>query len=359
MQGKIYDRNMVSSDTAAYDSITWYEVTCDSFDVYGFSPEKDGILTRRIPLATARTINDGVLGMCGYGAGGRIRFSTNSPFVALRVEYGAGSVPTVCNHCFSYGFDLYRSAPDGREIFTAAYRPSPSMDYKTAEFTANTDSNGQTVCYTLNLPHFSEVKALQIGLEKGSMLGRGKAYRNDKAVVFYGSSITHGAAAGRPGNTYESFISQKYNLNYVNLGFAGNARGEATMAQYIADMNVSAFVCDYDHNAPNEEHLRKTHYPFYEIIRRKHPDIPYIMISKPDFFRKPEASAKRRSVILESYNRALAAGDKNVFFIDGETLFEGEFYESCTSDGVHPNDLGFYRMAGKIGSLLAQVLNIP
>ena len=43
---------------------------------------------------------------------------------------------------------------------------------------------------------------------------------------------------------------------------------------------------------------------------------------------------------------------------DGETLFEGEFYESCTNDGVHPNDLGFYRMANKIGKVIVNVLNI-
>ena len=86
-------------------------------------------------------------------------------------------------------------------------------------------------------------------------------------VVFYGSSITHGAAAGRPGNTYENFISQKYNLDYVNLGFAGQAKGEVNMAEYIAGLRMCAFVCDYDHNAPDADYLEKTHYRFYEIIR--------------------------------------------------------------------------------------------
>ena len=74
------------------------------------------------------------------------------------------------------------------------------------------------------------------------------------------------------------------------------------------------------------------------------------------YYSDPTANAARKSVIIESYERALASGDKNVYFIDGESLFEGEFYESCTSDGCHPNDLGFYRMAKTIRPLLEDML---
>lgn len=128
------------------------------------------------------------------------------------------------------------------------------------------------------------------------------------------------------------------------------------MAEYIAGLDMCLFVCDYDHNAPDVQHLMDTHYRLYEIIREKHPHIPYIMITKPDYFTNPKENFERRKVILESYNKAIAAGDKNVYFIDGESLFEGEFYESCTSDGCHPNDIGFYRMAKKIGAVIAEVL---
>jgi len=108
-------------------------------------------------------------------------------------------------------------------------------------------------------------------------------------------------------------------------------------------------VCDYDHNAPNVDHLQETHFDFYETIRKKQPHIPYIMISRPTFYANPEINSKRRSVIYESYQKALACGDQRVFFIDGETLMQGEFMESCTSDGIHANDLGFFRMAQVIG----------
>lgn len=357
MSKKIFDKNLQTNETAAEETVTWYDLPNENFDIYGVFPEKDGLLTRRVPLDTAKGISNGVTILCGHGAGGRVLFATDSPFVALKVEYAGGTVPTVCNYCFSYGFDLYKFE-NNRDIFVAAYRPVADFDKKHGEYKANTLNNGKMTSYTLNFPHFSEIRKLSIGIEKGSNLGKAKKYINPLPVVFYGSSITHGAAAGRPGNTYENFISQKYNLDYINLGFAGQAAGEKAMAEYIASLKMCAFVCDYDHNAPDAEHLKNTHYPFYEIIRKTYPDIPYIMISKPDFYPCIDYNKKRRDVIKESYEKAIVSGDKNVYFIDGETLFEGEFSESCTSDGCHPNDLGFYRMAEKIGAVLVKAMKL-
>lgn len=54
----------------------------------------------------------------------------------------------------------------------------------------------------------------------------------------------------------------------------------------------------------------------------------------------------------------MADGDKNVYFIDGKTLFGGEYYSNCTKDGCHPNDLGAYRMASVIGPVMAKAKGI-
>lgn len=360
MTGKIYDPNFL--EQFKENDADWYEVCPENFEIYGLVPEKNGILTRRIPVSVAQTVRSGVLGMSGYGAGGRVRFSTDSPYISIRSEYGEGHVPTVCNHCVSYGFDLYECDSFGKERFVAAYRPANvGFDYKDTEFTSYTFNDGKMGYYTINMPHFVEVKKMFIGIKKGSRLGMGKKYVNEKPVVFYGSSITHGAAAGRPGNTYESFISQKYNLDYVNLGFAGNAKGDSNMAEYIANLDMSAFVCDYDHNAPNEKHLEDTHYPFYEIIRKKQPEIPYIMVTMPNAHTDPKYTGQataRRNIIKKSYQKAIDNGDKNVYFIDGSILFEGEFRYSCTSDGCHPNDIGFMRMADRIGTVIKDAMKL-
>ena len=345
------DKNFIHQEVVSDAEVDWYDI--HDLKLYGVTP--DTYLTHRLPTQVATQVNAGVREYSTSGAGGRVRFTTESPFVALKVTYGPGSVPTVNNHCVSYGFDLYREE-NGVEVFTAAARPVAGFDYKQGTYKMLTRNQGRSYAYTLNFPVFAAVETLLIGVEKGASLTAGRPYRNEKPVVFYGSSITHGAAAGRPGNTYENFISQKYNLDYVNLGFAGSAKGEQAMAEYIAGLDMSAFVCDYDYNAPSVEHLKQTHYAFYETIRRRQPDVPYIMISRPTILLNPEVGIPRRRVIMESYERAKASGDLRVFFIDGATLFEGPFAASCTSDGTHPNDLGFYRMAEKIGPVVIQAL---
>lgn len=348
------DKNLTRQDKAEENEVEWHDAK--SLTIYGLIPDEEyfGV---RMPRDVAASVSGGVLAFCKYTTGGRVRFSTDSPFIALKVGYGPGDIPTVNNNCVSYGFDLYR-LEDGKEIFSASARPTSESERQTAEYKMQARNNGEYRFYTLNMPIFTSIKSIMIGIKKGSQFGPGAKYRNQKPVVYYGSSITHGIAAGRPGNTYPAFISEKYNLDYLNLGFAGQAKGEQSMAEYIASLPMSVFVCDYDHNTPNVSHLVQTHFPFYQTIRAKHPDIPYIMVSKPDFFLNPVENGKRRQVIIDSYERAKALGDQNVYFINGETLFEGEFSESCTNDGTHPNDLGFFRMASKIGPVVAAACKI-
>lgn len=357
----IRDPNLVVGTEKGRKDTVWYDVMEDPFELYGFDRGEGDLLSCRIPGMMAEKISKGIFHTRAHGAGGRVRFGTDSPYILIKAEFGDGVVPRTCTYCFGYGFDLYVCDEEGKETFRHLYRVPDCFDGKSyiSSYEAHMYEEG-FVYYTLNFPCFSEVTNLYIGIKKDSKLTNGIKYVNTKPVIFYGSSITHGVAASRPGNTYESFISQKYNLNYVNLGFSGKAKGETEMAEYIAGREMEVFVCDYDHNAKRVEHLKNTHYRFYEIIREKHPNIPYIMISSPDTRCKHDKSEfdgwkERRTVIIESYEKARAAGDENVYFIDGATLLEGDHVMSCTVDGGHPNDLGFYRMAKVIGGHLEKI----
>lgn len=127
------------------------------------------------------------------------------------------------------------------------------------------------------------------------------------------------------------------------------------MAEYLAQIPCSVFVCDYDHNAPSAAHLRNTHEPLYRVFRAAQPTTPIVFVTKPDFHPGTE-DEKRRAIIRATYEKAVAEGDRAVYFIDGETLFEGDWRDSCTVDGCHPNDLGFSRMATVIGGVVGPLL---
>jgi hypothetical protein len=176
-------------------------------------------------------------------------------------------------------------------------------------------------------------------------------------VLYYGSSITEGGCCCRMTNAYNALLSNRLDIDYYNFGFSGSAKGELIMADYINTIPIKAFVYDYDHNAPNAEHLSKTHEAFFLRIREKQPDLPILMMGCPDFDYVADAK-KRREVIYTTYQNALARGDKNVYYLDSETFFGDTDRELCTIDRVHPNDLGFYRMAAVVEPVLRQMLDI-
>ena len=88
---------------------------------------------------------------------------------------------------------------------------------------------------------------------------------------------------------------------------------------------------------------------FFRILREARPDLPVIFVTCPDFYLHEAARQPCYDIIRRTYQNALAAGDKNVGFVDGRALFEGPFRRDCTVDGCHPNDMGFMFMAEKIG----------
>ena len=132
------------------------------------------------------------------------------------------------------------------------------------------------------------------------------------------------------------------------------------MAEAINSLDLSVLVLDYDHNAPDIEHLQKTHEPFFQTIRKAHPELPVIIVSRCDFSYNSLAAAeicrRRREVIFQTFDNARKNGDKKVWFVDGEKLFGTDLHDCCTVDGCHPNDLGFYRMYKTMLPVLKEAL---
>ena len=281
-------------------------------------------------------------------AGGRVRFMTDSNDIAIMVKR-----PDVCRmdhmpFTGSGGFDMYA---DGK--FIGTYRPS--VEEKT-EFEGilhiETEENMHDI--TINFPLYSGVSELYIGLRQGAFVGEGKNYKTDQPIVYYGSSITQGGCASRPGVSYESIVSRRLDADYINLGFSGNAKAEPEIAEYISKLDMSVFVYDYDHNAPTIEHLENTHEKMFCFIREAKPDLPIVLMSRPKY-RLTDDEKQRFDIIKKTYEKAVAAGDTNVYLIDGGTLMALAKDEG-TVDDCHPNDLGFASMAKAVGDLLEKIL---
>ena len=137
---------------------------------------------------------------------------------------------------------------------------------------------------------------------------------------------------------------------------SGNGKAEENMARHIASREMSLFAMDYDHNAPNPEHLQATHERLYRIVREAQPQLPIVMITRPDFDKNHADGTERRNIILATYNKAIAEGDQNVYFVDGERFFGNTDRDLCTVDGCHPTDIGFLRMADTMEFLFRRIL---
>ena len=352
------DKNFKINTTISEKDIVFFDAKEKPFDLYGVSWDKGEGKFIRIPKELAENTNEGVALLYTNTAGGRIRFKTDSPYVAISVKYPGISPSANMSLSGTAGFDMF-VYEDGAYTYQSDRDFAPDYPKEEGEYffsSIHYFDDAKLRDITINFPLYNNVSELYIGIKEGSVLESGGKYINDKPIVYYGSSITQGGCASRPGNSYQAMVSRYFNCDYINLGFSGSARGEDCMADYIADLDMCCFVYDYDHNAPEPEHLLKTHKKMFDKIRSKNPDLPIIMMTAVLCkVWKGDEQARRRDIIKATYDAAIASGDKNVYLIDSSDMF-GEHNDIALVDGIHPNDFGFLCMAERVKSEIKKAM---
>ena len=350
------DPNMIHETTLKEPDLALYDVRNDPFEIYGlYNPKSDDVF-RRLPYEVAEATNPGLRKLHRDTAGGRIRFTTDSKYVAIKAVMPFVGQMAHVSLLGSSGFDMYidYDEPGVMSRYCGAFQPKVGMTNGYESIIRFPDRRMRHL--TINMPPYNHVDRLYIGLQNDARIEGGKKYINKKPIIFYGSSITQGACSSRPGLNYQNMLARRFEVDYINLGFSGNGRAEIPIVEYMAGLDISMFVSDYDHNAPNPDYLKQTHKRMYDMIREKHPDIPYIMLSRPDFDCGYDESILRRNVIMETYRLAREAGDKNVYYIDGAGIFRGPDEDMCTVDRTHPSDIGFAKMADAIGETMLRAM---
>lgn len=348
------DKNF-AAQKADENGFVYSNVQCAPFSLEGlpwFLENKQAFY--RLPKSlTAKDVNEGALALCNHTSGVCVRFRSDSPELMLRAKLAYGCDMNHMPRAGSCGFDSYRKFQEGELVYNKTLQPNPGQVDACALIGINPEKR---LCeWLINFPLYGGVESVEIGLKEGSSLLPPFSRKVEDPVLFYGSSITQGGCASRPGNAYTSMLCRKVDAPQINLGFSGSGRGEPAVARAIAGLKLSAFVMDYDHNAPSPEHLQNTHEVFFRIIRDALPELPVIFLSKCDFY-GTEPDVRRRKIIYSTYENAVKAGDRNVYFVDGSILFGNKMRDACTVDGCHPNDLGFYRMYKHTLPILAQAL---
>ena len=303
-----------------------------------------------------------------HSAGGEVRFRTSSDRVIVRAELYYVSDMNHMTRNGSAGFAFYTDSRKGYSKFQRAAGLSPAQAKRGSgpngsgrfQFILNLNNGGKPRTVSIYMPLYSGVRKMEIGLEEGSLLLPPAPRAVKDPICFYGSSITQGCSASHPGNVYTTLLCRAVDAPQINMGFSSSARGEQCVAKAIAGLKLAAFVMDYDHNAQSIQQLQETHEAFFKTIREAQPNLPIIIVSGPrDGSHEP--FRQRRDIIKATYDRAVAAGDKHVYFVDGLHFYDQPGMppiprDFTTVDNTHPTDLGFHLMYLKILPVLKRAL---
>lgn len=352
------DQNM-KIDNAGADELIWYSPLEEPFRVSGFAWFDTERKYRRLPAVPKVPVRPEVDTLANCTSGGQIRFRTDSRNVSVRVRLTAGSGMYHMPPTGECGVDAYLGGPgEWKHAGTARFQPGQA-EYESSLFTVE-DRKARS--FLLNLPLYQGVEEIWIGMEPGAEVLAPEPYDSSARVVVYGTSITQGGCASRPGMSYTNILSRRLHLEFVNLGFSGNGKGEPELAELAAQISDPAcLVIDYEANCGGTEAYRQTLPRYIEIYRKFHPEVPIILVSRiphgaesfmPEF---REGRLERKKFQMELIRELTEAGDPNLTFVDGSDWL-GDDPGETTVDGVHPTDLGFKLMADRLEPVLRQVI---
>ena len=352
------DPRLVDAAVDAED-IVWKNALSAPFSLHGVYYDEGFCAYRRMPKEIAVTVNPGVAGLSSNTSGGRLRFRTNSPYVAIRAIL---PTPPLMNHMplsGSAGFSLYQNGSYAGKYTPKIEDAIAAKETRSLAFAGKVGrraSGAGLYDCEIYFPLYGGVKELHIGLREGSDLLPPTPYKHKKPIVFYGSSITQGACASRPGNDYISILSRRLDADVINLGFSGNGNAEPTMLEYLCGLDVGGYVYDYNYYLDRPDRILPPHYDIYRTLRDAHPDVPIVMMDKPaSGVFSQRIYEIRNGMIKATYERALSEGDTLVGYIDSKVMM-GDDPAACFVDGDHPNDLGFFRMAEGLYPILNALL---
>jgi hypothetical protein len=307
---------------------------------------------RRLPARLQARFRAPVWDLAQAPSGGRIRFRTDATTMGLVAKNPGFSNMHHMASVGENGIDVYR----GADYVGSAWPDAKGQILQ--EWRLGTEKRLRDI--TLYLPLYKAVTMIELNFDAGARIEPPKPYAVTKPVVYYGSSITQGGCASNPGGAYQAILERRLDADFVNLGFSGNGLGDPAVAEAIAELDPSCVVLDFWAN-PSAKQFGEALPGFVEILRRKFPRVPILLIS-PFYFSGEEADAElargqqeKRRIARAFVRERRRAGDRHVVLVDGLRLLDKP-QASGLVDGVHCNSLGFYFIAQGLEPYLHRAL---
>ncbi len=324
---------------------TWYSINPSDVEGRAWTQTGADLPFGRIPERVKESLPDvwkhgkSATGMCVF-------FSTNS--TTFRVRYTLASEqlgePNFNTTAFS-GVDLYLYDTRENRWRWAAAMPQSALKDTHPEGILLTNIPQKTRRARLYLPLRNPLLKLEIGVDAGAHF-EVTPPRSQPPLVYYGTSIVHGAYATRSGLGVAQILGRRLDLPLVNLGFSGSARMEKEMAHLLAELNPRLFLVDPYHNM-SPESIRNNTEIFLDILCSARPETPVFLLGAPPHLHawlKPEfmASEAEKVRLYTAICRKLRRKHPHLHYLKGKNFYGSD---EVSLDGVHPNDDAFAHMA--------------
>ena len=336
--------------------LDWYDIRELGVEGQGWSEVKAPF--DRLPARMEKVVRPPVWSLSRHSAGMAVRFVTDAPEIHARWTLTSSRLDM--DHMAATGvsgLDLYVKSGDGRWRWVNVGRAKAQTN--TQKLAGDFPKGAHE--YLLYLPLYNGVTSVEIGLPKGKALSTAPAYpkAKRKPILFYGTSITHGACASRPGMPHPAILGRRLGRPVINLGFSGNGRMDLELAELFGELDPAVYVIDCLPNMAADL-VKKNAEAFLRALRKAKPDTPFLLVEDRTYADAHFAKGKlrrnltSRAAFRKIYERLEAEGMKGLHYLEGDGLL-GDDSEG-TVDSSHPNDLGFMRQADAFAEALEPIL---
>ena len=347
-------RRGFAQESPAEPKIVWYDVREWGVEGKGWSDTEKYF--DRFPARAKETLRPAVWGLSRHSAGMMVRFRTDATtiFGDLTVTSPSLAMPHMPATAVS-GLDLYAEDDAGSLQWLAVTMPKA----QTTTGPIISDIVPGPRNFAIYLPLYNGTESLKIGVPQGASF-EPIAPRTEKPIVFYGTSITHGACASRPGMPHPAILGRRLNLPVINLGFSGNGKMEPAVTNLLTEIDAATYVIDCLPNMTPQEVAERTQ-PLVQTLRKAKPETPILLVEDRTFSNawlvpsKQEAHAARRKALRTAYEALTKSGIGKLYYLEGEKLL-ADAEHNDTTDGSHPSDLGFWRHANAFEPVLREML---
>lgn len=305
----------------------------------------------RLPASVTTNVNAGVREMKHHTSGEQFRFATDSK--RLTFKWMPRTESPMMDHMPATGhsgIDVYARDKDGRWRYKATGR---IRNWKTGGTLEIAWEPG--VPCLVNLPLYNGLRWFRLGIDEGAKVSelQPRPRNRRKPVVFYGTSITQGGCASRPGMSFVNIVGRNLDVPVVNLGFSGSGLMEQEMSEHLAAIDAGCYVLDCLWNM-DESRIRRNYEPFIRNLRRLRPNVPIVMAERCDVFGRPRGP--RDEIIRKVYEKLVAEGWRGLTYLSKGRMYVGG--AEGTVDGAHPNDWGMVSMADAFGAAVATAMGL-